>query len=125
MSQLATGLKKRPIGLQGSCDDLCCSSAALDPGLEVEEAQTLATNDLEDQSTGKEHVILSISGMTCTGCETKLNRIPAGVPAVRDLKTSLVLSRAEFDIDLRLGLVEEVMQHLERKTEFKCERVRN
>jgi Cu2+-exporting ATPase len=63
--------------------------------------------------------------MTCTGCETKLNRTLATVPAVKDLKTSLVLSRAEFNIDLCLGSVEGVMKHLERTTEFKCERVQN
>ena len=28
------------------------------------------TTDLEAGFSGKEHVILSISGMTCTGCET-------------------------------------------------------
>jgi Cu2+-exporting ATPase len=81
--------------------------------------------DMENQGTGKEHVVLSISGMTCTGCETKLNRTLATVPAVKDLKTSLVLSRAEFNIDLRLSSVEEVVKHLERTTEFKCERVQS
>jgi Cu2+-exporting ATPase len=84
-----------------------------------------AITDIENQGTGKEHVILSISGMTCTGCEAKLNRTLATVPAVKDLKTSLVLSRAEFNIDLRLGSVEEVVKHLERTTEFKCKRVQN
>lgn len=81
--------------------------------------------DVEDQGTGKEHVVLSISGMTCTGCETKLTQTLITLPAVNDLKTSLVLSRAEFNIDLRLSSVEEVMKHLERTTEFKCERVQN
>ncbi|KAJ9130600.1 Cu2+-exporting ATPase [Pleurostoma richardsiae] len=117
--------KKRPVSPQGSCADACCSSAAPDPGLEIEKAPIQAITDIENQGTGKEHVVLSISGMTCTGCETKLNRTLATVPAVKDLRTSLVLSRAEFNIDLRLGSVEEVMKHLERTTEFKCERVQN
>lgn len=81
--------------------------------------------DIEDQGQGKERVILSISGMTCTGCETKLSRSLASVSAIKDLKTSLVLSRAEFNIDLRLGSVAEVIKHLERTTEFKCERIQN
>ncbi|KAH8654673.1 putative copper-transporting ATPase [Ilyonectria robusta] len=117
--------EKRPVSSQGSCADGCCSSAAPDHGLEVEKAPIQAITDIENQGTGKEHVVLSISGMTCTGCETKLNRTLATVPAVKDLKTSLVLSRAEFNIDLRLGSVEEVVKHLERTTEFKCERVQN
>ncbi|RAL06014.1 cation-transporting P-type ATPase PCA1 [Aspergillus ibericus CBS 121593] len=116
--------EKQPIIPQGSCTDACCSDAP-SPGLEIEEAPIQAITDLEGQGTGKEHVVLSISGMTCTGCETKLTRSLGTVPAVKDLKISLVLSRAEFNIDFRLGSVEEVMKHLERTTEFKCERVQN
>ncbi|KAJ6442196.1 copper-transporting ATPase [Purpureocillium lavendulum] len=63
--------------------------------------------------------------MTCTGCETKLNRTLATVAGVENLKTSLVLSRAEFDVDLSLLTVESVVKHLERTTEFTCERVSN
>ncbi|KAI7978782.1 hypothetical protein EIK77_005866 [Talaromyces pinophilus] len=110
---------------QGSCTDACCSSVVPDPGLEIEKTPIHAITDVENQSTGTEHVVLSISGMTCTGCETKLNRTLSAVPAVKDLKTSLVLSRAEMNIDLRLGSVEEIMKHLERTTEFKCARVQN
>ncbi|UKZ71217.1 uncharacterized protein TrAtP1_012178 [Trichoderma atroviride] len=117
--------KDRPTSPQGSCSDICCSSAMPDPVLNIEKAPIPAITDMENQGTGKEHVVLSVSGMTCTGCETKLNRTLATVPAVKDLKTSLILSRAEFNIDLRLGSVEEVMKHLERTTEFKCERVQN
>ncbi|KXL45213.1 hypothetical protein M433DRAFT_58219 [Acidomyces richmondensis BFW] len=114
---------KQPANPQGSCADACCSSS--DPRLEIEKPSIQAITDIENQGTGTEHVVLSISGMTCTGCETKLNRTLATVPAVKDLKTSLVLSRAEFNIDLRLGSVEEIMKHLERTTEFKCERVQS
>ncbi|CEL11969.1 hypothetical protein ASPCAL15063 [Aspergillus calidoustus] len=117
--------EKQPASPQNSCTDACCSSAAPSPSLEIKEAPIQAITDIENQGTGKEHVVLSISGMTCTGCETNLNRTLVTVPAVKDLKTSLVLSRAEFNIDLRLGSVEEVMKHLERTTEFKCERVQN
>lgn len=83
------------------------------------------SRDLENGLSGKEHVILSISGMTCTGCETKLKRTLANLTSVKNLKTSLVLSRAEFDLDLRTGTVAEVMKHLERTTEFKCEKIFN
>ncbi|KAH8171381.1 e1-E2 ATPase domain-containing protein [Sarocladium implicatum] len=115
-------VKKRPVSSKGSCADACCSP---DMRPEIYEAPTHDIADVEKQYDGKEHVVLSISGMTCTGCETKLNRTLATVPAVKGLKTSLVLSRAEFTIDLRLGSVEEVVKHLERTTEFKCERVQN
>ncbi|KAF4969606.1 hypothetical protein FSARC_3185 [Fusarium sarcochroum] len=105
-----------------STDD-CGTSVVPDIGLEIEKVSVQSPEDVENQTTGKEHVVLSISGMTCTGCETKLNRTLATVPAVGDLKTSLVLSRAEFNIDLHLGSIDEVIKHLERTTEFKCERI--
>ncbi|KAM0563434.1 hypothetical protein ACHAPJ_001155 [Fusarium lateritium] len=126
-------------GSKDNCAEPCCgtqdicslissadayyTSATPDAGLEIEKTVVNSPKDVENQTSGKEHVILSISGMTCTGCETKLNRTLATVPAVKDLKTSLVLSRAEFNIDLHLGSVDEVIKHLERTTEFKCERI--
>ncbi|PHH88550.1 hypothetical protein CDD83_7380 [Cordyceps sp. RAO-2017] len=82
-----------------------------------------SASDVENQAVGSEHVVLCVSGMTCTGCETKLNRTLATVHGVGSLKTSLVLSRAEFDVDLRLVAVADVIKHLERTTEFKCERI--
>ncbi|KAF5497035.1 P-type cation-transporting ATPase [Colletotrichum siamense] len=80
-------------------------------------------NDLERGVSGTEHVVLSISGMTCTGCETKLKRTLATVDAIKNLKTSLVLARAEFDLDVRVGSADDVIKHLERTTEFKCEKI--
>ncbi|KAI9037831.1 cation-transporting P-type ATPase PCA1 [Aspergillus affinis] len=117
--------ERQPISPQGSCADACCSSTPLNSGFGIEKSPIKAITDIENQGNGKEHVVLSISGMTCTGCETKLNRILVSVPTVKDLKTSLVLSRAEFNVDLRLGSVEGVIKHLERTTEFKYERVQN
>ncbi|KAF5598202.1 Cu2+-exporting ATPase [Fusarium pseudoanthophilum] len=112
--------KAPSITCRDSPADACCVPTSPE-GMKIETVPN--PEDVEKQATGKEHVVLSISGMTCTGCETKLNRTLATVPAVNDLKTSLVLSRAEFNIDLRLGSVDEVIKHLERTTEFKCERL--
>ncbi|KAL3480480.1 E1-E2 ATPase-domain-containing protein [Aspergillus californicus] len=82
-----------------------------------------ATIDLEKGITGKEHVILSISGMTCTGCETKLKRTLGTLQSIKNLKTSLVLSRADFDLDTGVQTLPEVIKYLERTTEFKYERI--
>ncbi|KAJ8117967.1 hypothetical protein OPT61_g964 [Boeremia exigua] len=79
--------------------------------------------DVERSGAGKEHVVLSISGMTCTGCETKLQRTLATLPYLSKLRTSLVLARAEFDIDHSGATVEDVIKHLSRTTEFKCEQI--
>ncbi|KAK5662940.1 hypothetical protein OQA88_6352 [Cercophora sp. LCS_1] len=75
--------------------------------------------DLEKGSSG-ERVVLTISGMTCTGCETKLLRCLGGHPSVKNIKASLVLARAEFDL-VGSTTADEIIKHLERTTEFKCE----
>ncbi|KAK5212220.1 hypothetical protein LTR41_002462 [Exophiala xenobiotica] len=111
-----------------SCNDICCTEQK--PSGSIAKSKELFTDvphaaDLEKGFSGKEHVILSISGMTCTGCETKLKRTLGTVESVKNLKTSLILARAEFDLDPGAGSLVEVMKHLERTTEFKCERVMN
>ena len=110
-----------------SCADACCSTKKTSVVHENRKADSRIAygGDLEVGRTGKEHVVISVSGMTCTGCETKLSRTLAILPSITKLKTSLVLSRAEFDLDTSAQSVAEVIKHLERTTEFKCERVTN
>jgi heavy metal translocating P-type ATPase len=77
---------------------------------------------VEDPERGistTQHVVLGITGMTCTGCETKLKRT-LGNLAISNLKTSLILGRAEFDLDLTIMSAGDVVLHLQRTTEFKC-----
>ncbi|KGO41716.1 ATPase, P-type, K/Mg/Cd/Cu/Zn/Na/Ca/Na/H-transporter [Penicillium expansum] len=104
-----------------SCADICCTPKKLSLPKDKKSGTVSITPDLEGQAIGVEHAVLSISGMTCTGCETKLNRTLATVAGIKNLRTSLVLSRAEFDLDLNLSTMDFVMKHLERTTEFKCE----
>jgi len=111
-------------GVTDNRDGACCTEKEVKRPKETFAAVAPAI-DPEKGLSGKEHVILSVSGMTCTGCETKLKRTLATFGSVKNLKTSLVLSRAEFDLDLRLGALEEVTKHLERTTEFKCEKISN
>lgn len=81
------------------------------------------STDIEKGTFGIEHIVLSITGMTCTGCETKLQRVLGTLPPITNLKTSLVMSRAEFSLDTASMSPESVMKHLERTTEFKCEQI--
>ncbi|RYO94976.1 hypothetical protein DL766_002019 [Monosporascus sp. MC13-8B] len=119
--------KVMPPSVAGSCSDACCGeekeSGIPDETVRPVSHHEAAASDPEKGFTGSDHVILSISGMTCTGCETKLSRTLAVVPGIRNLKTSLILSRAEFDLDVAANSVTEVVKHLERTTEFTCERV--
>lgn len=77
-----------------------------------------AAIDLEKGST-VEHAVIQISGMTCTGCERKLQRVLSSIAGVHNIKTSLVLGRAEFDVDAGMS-VNKVASLLERQTDFKC-----
>lgn len=80
-------------------------------------------SDVEKGLSMFEHVILSVQGMTCSGCETKLFRSLSGIPSVRKLKTSLVLSRAEFEVDINIMSAVDVIAQLERTTGFSGERI--
>ncbi|EAU37469.1 hypothetical protein ATEG_02507 [Aspergillus terreus NIH2624] len=109
-----------------SCSAGCCGKPvpSKDKSSDLIEVVPVSPSpDLEKGLSGKEHVVLSISGMTCTGCETKLQRTLGTLQSVQNLKTSLVLSRAEFDLDVRIQSVDQVFKHLEKTTEFKYERI--
>ncbi|KAI8963339.1 heavy metal translocatin [Daldinia sp. FL1419] len=86
-------------------------------------SQDVRVTDLEKGLSGSERVVLSITGMTCTGCETKLQQTLGRVDAVKNLKTSLVMARVEFQLDSSLATPEDIVKHIERTTEFKCERI--
>ncbi|CAI4286651.1 BBM_1a_G0004770.mRNA.1.CDS.1 [Saccharomyces cerevisiae] len=81
--------------------------------------------NLEAGSTGTEHIVLNVSGMTCTGCESKLKKSFGALKCVHGLKTSLILSQAEFNLDLAQGSVKDVIKHLSKTTEFKYEQISN
>jgi Cd2+-exporting ATPase len=105
-----------------SLGDSCCDERPIEVVVDL----AATTTDLEKgpPADEKEHVILTVSGMTCTGCETKLFRTLGSHPSVRNVKASLVLSRAEFDV-IGTATAAEVIKHLERTTEFKFERITN
>ncbi|KAF2845065.1 heavy metal translocatin [Plenodomus tracheiphilus IPT5] len=102
----------------------CCTSKS-DPIVRTTEIDPHDVIDIERGITGFTHANFSISGMTCTGCETKLQRTLDTLPYVRNLKTSLVLARVELDIFGAAATPEDIVKHLHRTTEFKCEVISN
>jgi Cu2+-exporting ATPase len=81
--------------------------------------------DVEKGGVAREHVVISVSGMTCTGCETKLKRTLGSLTYVSKLQTSLVLARVELNINPNVASADDVIKHLHRTTEFKCEVISN
>jgi copper chaperone CopZ len=101
----------------------CCTDNKKDAQIDTLEVTHSVSDsiDLEKGVASKEHIVLSISGMTCTGCETKLKRTLGTLAYVSNLKTSLVLARAELDIIPGAATADDIIKHLQRTTEFKCE----
>ena len=106
----------------------CCSSqnppdkSANSPSLVMTPMSNAV--DIEKGNGITERVFLSVQGLTCIGCENKLFRSLDSIPAVANLQTSLVLSRAEFDLDLGAHTVSEVIRFIEKSTGFACEQIR-
>ena len=82
------------------------------------EGLTSTTIDLE-KGFAMVHVVIHVSGMTCTGCERKLQRVLSGISGVHNVKTSLVLNRAEFDVATGIS-INQVILLLEKQTDYKC-----
>jgi len=61
--------------------------------------------------------------MTCTGCETKLFRTLSSMPGLTNIQASLVLSRAEFDLNPTTTSADDAIAYLKRTTGFECEQV--
>ncbi|KIW14905.1 copper-translocating P-type ATPase [Exophiala spinifera] len=61
--------------------------------------------------------------MTCSSCELSLYRTLASLSAVENIQVSLILARATFDIDLSQKSVDQVIAHIQRTTDFTCERI--
>ncbi|KAF2170950.1 hypothetical protein M409DRAFT_63959 [Zasmidium cellare ATCC 36951] len=139
-SRKATPCSRKDPNRQGSTDDMCCSktkaglddckSGCCEPKIEsishkpaenasqtIDELST-SSNDIERSGASVEHLVLSVQGMTCTGCETKLHRSIQMIDSATNAQASIVLSRAEFDIDPRIISSEQAIAQLERATGF-------
>ncbi|KAK4889488.1 hypothetical protein LTR27_011749 [Elasticomyces elasticus] len=80
-------------------------------------------DDIE-QTSAREHVVLSVSGMTCTGCSKKFMNVLNRTPGVSSPQVTFVSGSAEFDVDTSVvGEVNAALSRIEKETGFKCPRV--
>ncbi|KAL8906376.1 MAG: hypothetical protein Q9207_002088 [Kuettlingeria erythrocarpa] len=80
--------------------------------------------DIERGAAFAEHVVLNVQGLTCVGCETKLSRSLQCIPGIHNLRTSLVLSQAEFDLEEKKACsVADIIKSVESSTGFTCQRL--
>jgi heavy metal translocating P-type ATPase len=54
--------------------------------------------DVDVAIHGIEHISVRVQGMDCTGCEKKLHRSLVSLAELSNIKTSLLLAQAEFDL---------------------------
>lgn len=105
-----------------SLDD-CCKKVNRTEELSVVQVAPSAKDiDIERAGLNTEHVTLGIEGMTCVGCENKLFRSLNTIIGITNLQTSLVMARAEFDLDANAS-VDDVIRELAKTTGFTCQRL--
>ncbi|OCH96378.1 heavy metal translocatin [Obba rivulosa] len=109
------------------CGDSCCGGSVRSRReIKSEEIPGISSdNDLAELEKGigspDKHAVLVIKGMTCTGCETKLTRVLHAIPAIRNIKTSLVMCRAEFDYDSGATDLQSLVPIIEKRSGFTAE----
>ena len=112
---------------KSNADSCCSTDETSKPDLSKVKDTTLAysctASDIELGHVPTEHVILKVEGLTCVGRENKLSRAIGSYATVANLKTSLILSRAEFDIQGTGRDIEELISSIKKQTGFHCERL--
>lgn len=112
------------------CLDSCCEEevvlvkdtkehfpvSAKQPPAKIKEADIEAT-------AAREHVLLGVSGMTCTGCSTKVSNVLNNIAGLSSVKVTFVTSRTEFSFDPAITNLQQVVQRIEKETGFKCSRI--
>ncbi|KAL2064230.1 hypothetical protein VTL71DRAFT_4724 [Oculimacula yallundae] len=81
--------------------------------------------EIDDEiSCQVERIVLNVQGMTCTGCELNLRKILNSKSSISNIKTSLLLAQAEFDLTPSNTInIDNVAQVIEQMTGFSCTRI--
>lgn len=83
----------------------------------------IKTHDVEN-AAAREHVLLNITGMTCTGCANKATNVLERIDGLSNVKINFVTSVGEFDVNQELLPSSDlIISQLARETGFKCVRV--
>ena len=83
----------------------------------------IKTDDVE-HAAAREHVVLNVSGMTCTGCSRKVANVLERAPGVSNVQVTFVSGIAEFDYDnTTQSDSDEILPRIEKETGFKLSRI--
>lgn len=111
------------------CGDGCCASSLAQsvrnqsaPDIGNDKEAIIEADNLEEGvGTPNQHAVLAVRGMTCTGCERKLVLTLKAIPFITNIKTSLVLCRAEFDFDSDAADLQAIIETVEKRSGFSAE----
>jgi len=81
------------------------------------------TNSDVEHDAAHEQVVLSVSGMTCTGCSTKMRNVLDAMPGLYKPKVTFVSGTAAFELDSNVAKLDELLPLIEHRTGFKCSRI--
>lgn len=108
--------------------DLSSGSSGVDPCNDVEHASQQPDVDVDfdvdvdvDVERGpkeSKHVILTVQGMSCSGCEKKFIGAVTKIRGISNLETSLIRASASFDVDTSIISVDDVLTQLGRTTAY-------
>ncbi|KAK3069815.1 hypothetical protein LTR53_011557, partial [Teratosphaeriaceae sp. CCFEE 6253] len=114
------------------CGDSCCTTAdtkPATPGKSTPDPTVLAPtidpgNNVDvEKSAALEHVVLSVAGMTCTGCGNKVRNVLEQIPGLSRPAVTFVSGTAAFELDGDAAKMDEVLGLIEKRTGFKCSRI--
>ncbi|RVD80918.1 uncharacterized protein DFL_008802 [Arthrobotrys flagrans] len=138
-------IAQQPSNLAQKCEKPCCGQpAALKNVRSVETLSSCALDDLEiapisggrvsnsgirtretdiENAAARQHIFLGVAGMTCTGCSRKVINVLNGVKGVSSVNVTFVTGVAEFDLDLTVSNLQQVIPRIEKETGFKFSQI--
>ena len=71
-----------------------------------------------EKAGSAEHVLLQVSGMTCTGCANTIQRALSAIDGTSNVRATFVTSTADFDLDTAVTTVHEAIASVHKATHF-------
>ncbi|KAB8737499.1 hypothetical protein FH972_026458 [Carpinus fangiana] len=94
----------------------------LGPRKKAPSSQDEHRSDAENPEAA-EHVVISVGGMTCTGCATKIQKALQAQPGVSNVRVNLVQENAEFDAQTSKMAIEDILKESTRITGFEINKL--
>ncbi|PHH67572.1 hypothetical protein CDD82_1320 [Ophiocordyceps australis] len=103
-------------------DKTGCCKQGHDEGWTMMDGSTRTDVDVEAAKEA-ECIMLSVTGITCSGCANKLERTLRSFDGVSSVRVNFVMSSAEFSLDGTVASLQDIMRGVEKATGFGCTRV--